>query len=163
MIHTAISELTKDTADEGRDEGDTSLSAGNGLGEAEEEGEVAVDALLLESAGSLDTLVGGGNLDEDALLVNAELLVLGNEGVSLGLGGLGVEGEAGVDLGGDTAGDDLEDLTAEEDEELVAGDVELLVLVATLLLGVGNGLVDEDGVVGVLDSGQDQRGVLQGR
>lgn len=61
------------TADEGRDEGDARLSARDGLPEAEEEREVAVDAvLLLELARGLDAPPGRGDLDEDALARDAE-------------------------------------------------------------------------------------------
>jgi hypothetical protein len=56
----------EDAADEGRDEGDLGLGAGDGLVQAEEQGQVAVDALLLEDLGGLDALPGGGDLDEDA-------------------------------------------------------------------------------------------------
>ena len=105
------------TADEGRDEGNTSLRTRNGLREAEEEGEVTVDAVVaLELAGGLDTLPGRGDLDEDALLLDPDRLVERNELLGLGLRRLLVVGEAGVDLGRDTAGDDLEDLLAEFDE-----------------------------------------------
>ena len=105
------------TADEGRDEGDTRLCARDGLGEAEEKGEVAVDAVIaLELAGSLDTLPGGRNLDEDALLLDADGVVERDELLGLGLGRLLVVREARIDLGRDTAGDDLEDLLAEFDE-----------------------------------------------
>ena len=66
----------ENAADEGRDEGDTSLCAGDGLSEAEEEGEVAVDAiLLLELARGLDTLPSRSNLDQDALLLDTDALV----------------------------------------------------------------------------------------
>lgn len=66
----------EDTADEGRDEVGTGLGGGNGLGKGEHEGQVAVDAVLaLELVGGLDTLPGGSELDENALLVNAGLLV----------------------------------------------------------------------------------------
>ena len=62
--------------DEWRDESDVGLCASNGLSEAKEEGEVAVDAVvLLEHAGSLDTLPGGCNLDENTLFLNADALV----------------------------------------------------------------------------------------
>lgn len=74
---------THDTADEGRDEGDASLGAGDGLAEAEEEGEVAVDALLLEVAGGLDALPGRGDLDENAVLVDADRLVESDQGLGL--------------------------------------------------------------------------------
>jgi hypothetical protein len=73
------------TADEGRDEGDASLSTGDGLSETEEEGEVAaghvsearhgqnprpcdsLDALLLKGTGGLDTLPGGTDLSSSAM------------------------------------------------------------------------------------------------
>lgn len=66
----------KDTTDEGGDEESTGLGGGDGLDEREHESEVAVNAVLgLEDVGSLDSLVGGGNLDQDARLVNALGLV----------------------------------------------------------------------------------------
>ena len=66
----------EDAADEGRDEEGTGLSGSNGLGQREHEGQVAVDAVVaLEDLGSLDTLPGGGNLDQDAVLGDALLLV----------------------------------------------------------------------------------------
>jgi hypothetical protein len=66
----------KDTADEGRDEEGTSLSSGNGLDKGEHESQVAVDAVLgLQDVSGLDTLPGGGDLDEDAVLRDASLFV----------------------------------------------------------------------------------------
>lgn len=59
----------EDTADEGGDQEGTSLGGGDGLDEGEHEGQVAVDAVLgLQDVGGLDTLVGGGNLDQDTVL-----------------------------------------------------------------------------------------------
>lgn len=129
----------EDAADERRDEGHLGLGARDGLLEAEQEGEVAVDALLLEGARGLDALPRRGDLDEDALLGDADLLVeldevlglggrCGNrvscvqaglprkERTHLGLGALGVEREGRVDLGRDAAGNNVEDLLAELDE-----------------------------------------------
>ena len=65
----------------------------------------------------------------------------------------------GVDLGGDLAGDDLEDLGAELDEQAVERELNLLVGRAALGLGVGDGLVDQGGVLGLLGGGEDERGV----
>ena len=66
----------EDTTDEGRDEVGTGLGGGNGLGKGEHEGQVGVDAVLaLELVSGLDTLPGRGELNEDARLVNAGLLV----------------------------------------------------------------------------------------
>lgn len=81
-----------------------------------------MDALdSLEVLGSLDTLPGGGDLDEDALLGDTGILVETDDLLGLGDGGLLVEGETGIDLGRDTAGDDLQDLDTKVDEELVQG------------------------------------------
>lgn len=66
----------KDTADEGRDEESTGLGGGDGLDAGEHEGQVAVDAVVsLEDLSGLDTLPGGGNLDQDALLGDTDFLV----------------------------------------------------------------------------------------
>lgn len=82
-----------------------------------------------------------------------------NDVESLVNGGLGVEGEAGIDLGGDLAGDDLEDLLAKLDEEAVESGVDLAVNVTALLLGVLDGGVDQLGVLGLLGGSEDERGV----
>jgi hypothetical protein len=74
-------------------------------------------------------------------------------------GSLGIEGEAGVDLGGHLAGDDLEDLAAELDEETVQGAVDLLVEGLTLRLAVLDGGIHQVRVLGLLAGGQDQGGV----
>ena len=105
------------TADEGRDESDARLCAGNSLREAEEKGEVAVDAVVtLELARSLDTLPSRSDLDEDALLLDADGLVERDELLGLGLGRRLVVREARIDLGGDTAGNDLQDLLVKLNE-----------------------------------------------
>jgi hypothetical protein len=66
----------EDAADEGRDEEGTGLSSGDGLDLGEHERQVAVDAVLgLEDLGGLDALPCRRELDEDALLANALLLV----------------------------------------------------------------------------------------
>jgi hypothetical protein len=69
-------EPVKDTADEGGDEVSTGLGGGNSLAQREHEGQVGVDAVVaLENLGSLDTLPGRGNLDQDTVLGDALLLV----------------------------------------------------------------------------------------
>lgn len=75
--------------------------------------------------------------------------------------GLGVKGEAGVDLGGDLAGDDLQDLLAELDQETVEGSVDLGVdvLAGLLALRVRDSLVNELGILGLLGCGEDEGGV----
>ncbi len=71
-------------------------------------------------------------------------------------GGLGVEGEASVNLGRDLAGDDLENLLAKLNEETVEGMVNLGLDVTTLLLTVLNGNIHELGVLGLLGGSENQ-------
>lgn len=73
--------------------------------------------------------------------------------------GLGVEGQLGVNLSRDLAGDDLQDLTAELDQQTVEGGIDLLVDGAAALLAVRNSGIDEAGVFRLLGRGQDQGGV----
>jgi hypothetical protein len=95
----------------------THLCTGNGLSKAKEKSQVAVDLVVtLELTRSLDTLPGGRDLDQDTVLVDTLGLVERNELLGLGLGGLLVEGETGIDLGRDTAGNNLEDFLAKVDE-----------------------------------------------
>jgi len=66
----------KNTADEGRDEESTGLGSRDGLDLGEHEGQVAVDSVLgLQDLSSLDSLPCGRELDENALLVDTDLLV----------------------------------------------------------------------------------------
>jgi hypothetical protein len=73
--------------------------------------------------------------------------------------GLGVEGEAGVDLGRDLAGNNVEDLLAELDEEVVEGGVNLVLNVVAVLLAPGDGSINELLVLGLLGGRENQRGV----
>jgi hypothetical protein len=69
-------EPVKNAANKGRDEVGTGLGGGDGLGEREHERQVGVDAVLrLQDLRRLDALPGRGNLDENAVLLNADLLV----------------------------------------------------------------------------------------
>lgn len=66
----------QDAAHEWRNKSDASLSASNGLAEAEQEGEVAVDPVVtLKFTGGLDSFPGRGDFDENAFLLDADRLV----------------------------------------------------------------------------------------
>lgn len=69
-------------------------------------------------------------------------------------GGLSVERVLGVDLGRDTAGDNVKDGLAELDEETVNGSVDLGLDVTALLLAELDSGVDELGVGGELGRGE---------
>lgn len=75
-------------------------------------------------------------------------------------GTLGGEREAGVNLGGDTSWNNLEDLLSELDEEAVEGSIDLGVDVrSTVLLSVSDGNIHKLGVLGLLGRSEDQGGV----
>lgn len=74
-------------------------------------------------------------------------------------GALGVEGQLGVDLSGDLAGNDLEDLLAELNQQAVQGGIDLLVDGLAVLLAVSDSGVDQGSVLGLLGGSQDQGGV----
>ncbi len=80
-------------------------AAGHRLMETEEQSHVAVDTLLLEDLRGADALPCGGQLDENAIARDAGLVVQSDDGARFGDGLVDIVGEAGVDLGGDTAGD----------------------------------------------------------
>jgi hypothetical protein len=89
------------------------------LGHRKKEREVAVDAFFLADGCGLRALPGRGDLDEDALARGAEFFVEADEITRLLDGCFDIEGKPGIDLGGNAAGDDREDFTAEGDEEVV--------------------------------------------
>lgn len=66
----------EDAADEGRDEEGVGLGGGDGLRQREHQRQVAIDAVVaLQDLGRLDAFPRGGDLDQDAIFGDAELLV----------------------------------------------------------------------------------------
>jgi len=150
----------ENTSDEWGDEVGTGLGGGDGLLEREHEGQVGVDSVLgLELTGGLDTLPGGGDLDEDTLLVDSDGLVEIDDVESLVDGGLLVEGETGINFGGDLSRDNGENFLSELDEESVKGSIDLGIEVSAVFLSVSNGGIDQMSVFWLLGSSEDERWV----
>ena len=63
----------ENAAHEGRDERDAGIGRGNGLVQAEEQRQVAVDAFLLQHFGGANALPGGSDLDQHAVAADARL------------------------------------------------------------------------------------------
>lgn len=139
-----------------------------------------MDAFTLEFTRSLDTFPSRSDLDQDAVLLDTDGVVEGDELLGLGLGTLLVKGETGVDLGRDTSRDDGEDGLAEFDElqkdadtlserycivsteftyQAVSGSVNLAFEVSTLALAVLDGSIDQTLVCGLVSSRENERGV----
>lgn len=71
-------------------------------------------------------------------------------------GGLGIEGETGIDLSRHLSGDNLEDLLSEFDQEAIEGGVGLLVDGLAVLLAVRNSNVDQRSIFWLLGGGEDE-------
>ena len=81
------------------DQGDPGLSTGHRLGEAEQQGQVAVDALPLKLGGGANPLPGGGHLDQHPVVADTRLVIETDELAGLGDRGLGIEAEPCIHLG----------------------------------------------------------------
>ena len=128
----------------------------------EEQREVAVDAFLLQLLGGFDSGPRGGDLDEDALPGDAGTFILFDNGPRLLHRLLRVERQPRVDLGGNAPGNDLEDLFAERDGQVLEGQLRHLVvggIVAELLLGIQQHIVHDFAVGRHLRRGGQQRRV----
>jgi hypothetical protein len=88
------------------------LAARHGLGKAEQQRQVGVDALALQLRGGLNALPRGGNLDQHAVDVHALGLVQLDDALRPHHGGSSVETQPGIDLGRHAAGDVRQDLAA---------------------------------------------------
>ena len=117
----------EDAPDERRDEEHPGVGAGHRLGEGEQQGQVGLDALAFQNLGGADSFPGGGDLDQQAVGADAGIGVQLHQPPRLGDGGLGIEAQPRVDLGGDAAGDEPEDFAADRHREAVAGIAEVAV------------------------------------
>lgn len=77
-------------------------------------------------------------------------------------GTLGIEGESCVDLSGDLARDDVQDLLSEFDQETIECGINLLVDSLAVFLAVRNSNVDQLGIFGLLGCGKDEGRVRGG-
>ena len=152
----------EDAAHEGGNQGDPRLGAGHRLGKAEQQGEVAVDAFLLQGFRRLDPFPGGGHLDQHPVGANAGGLIQANQLAGLGNRGFRIEAEAGIHFGGNPAGHQLENFAAEDHADFIEG-LEHHVFRRRIGSdhgpGLAQGRVDQVLVGGNLGRRQDQRRV----
>lgn len=74
----------------------------------------------------MDTLPGRRKLDKYTFLANANRIIEINDMQGLVNGRLLIEGEAGIDLGRDLTGYDVENLLAKFDQEAIKGGIDFL-------------------------------------
>src|SRR5262249_194330 len=109
--------------------------------------------------GRPDSLPGASDLDEDTLATDPGLLVQSDKPVGLNQGSFGVKAESGIHFGGHPTGDDLEDLAAKTDQQLVHESLRARRPVAGRLYGVLDRPFHEMLVLGHPGRLVEQRGV----
>jgi hypothetical protein len=131
------------------------------LGEAEQEGQVAVQPLALQDLRRSDAFPCRGDLEEDpGARVDAGGLVELHQRRSAFECGFGVERKPRIDLGRDPSGNDLQDLRAEVDGELVHGRLGLVHRVAAAFTRAEeDGVLDQLAILRHLSRFEDQGGV----
>ena len=132
------------------------LGRGGGLEEAEHQGDVALDSLLLQYLASTDSLPRSRNLDEEAIGAHVQFLVHGHDAPGPLDGGVGVVRKADVHLGRNpTVRDDVANFLPEVDGQPVDGQIDRLGRLGTavghaqLFLGVRYRLLHQGLVAGV--------------
>ena len=109
-----------------------------------------MDAALLKNPRSFDAFPGGGHLDEDALGMDASSLIKLDQALGPGDSGLGVEGQAGIYLGGDAARDGVQNFTAKANQNAVHD------FVQRLALELGDRGTHQRGIFGLLNRFENQ-------
>ena len=84
--------------------------------EGKKEGQIAADAFFFEDFSGLDAFPSGGDFDQDTFAGNAFLFIGRDQVTGFFDGSFHVKGQARVNLGGNTARNDLEDFEAEKNE-----------------------------------------------
>ena len=136
---------------------DAAFRAGDGLGEREEQCEVAMDAFLFQHLGGLDALPRARDFNEHAVAADARLFVNRDELARLRDGAVLVKRQPRIRLGAHAAGHDLEDFEAEIDEDVVHHVVHLLRAGKPAVFAIGHGLLHEVRVLGLRGGCQNQR------
>lgn len=123
----------EDSAHERRDQSYTSFGARDGLSEAEQQRQVAVNVVLaFEDARGFDSFPGRRQFDQDAVARNSKLFIHVDKLDCFLDGRVAVEGKSGIDFGGNATGNDVENFATEKDEKLIGSFGDLVVNVAKI-------------------------------
>ncbi|MPN48117.1 hypothetical protein SDC9_195721 [bioreactor metagenome] len=86
-----------------------------------QQGEVTTDSFLFYNFGRLNAFPGRSKLDQHPFTRDAYRLVKGNYFAGFAHGALGIEGQTGIHLGGNTSGNNFEYLKSEVNRQFVHG------------------------------------------
>ncbi|MNE16420.1 hypothetical protein D3C80_1093630 [compost metagenome] len=154
-----------DPAHERRNQEYPGIGTRLGLGEGEQQGQVGLDAFFFQHLGGADAFPGRGQLDQHPVTADTGLVVQRDQLPGLGQQRRLVEGQAGVDLGGDTPRNHLENAGANGYGKGVTGNADIALAVLDRLLeqlgitGHGRSLEQQGRVGGGIDRFQAADGV----
>ena len=80
-----------------------------------------MDPFFFQHFSRLDALPGGRDLDQNAVIADASVVIQTNELATLLDRGVGVVAQACIDFGGHPAGDNLEDFLTENHTDFIQG------------------------------------------
>jgi len=129
------------------------VSASLCLSEGKQQRQVALDAFLFQLFGSADTFPGRGQLDQDAITADTGLVVQLDQTFCALDAGVGVERDAGVHFGGNTARHHFQNFLADRHGETVAGQADVILRTAegffqAVGVAVAGGGFEQQGRVG---------------
>lgn len=141
----------EDATDKGRDEESTSFGSGDSLRQREQKCKIAVNAVVfLQNLGSLYSLPGWGQLDQNSILADANFfielrkfiqhfggilarsLTYFDDVKGLVDGCLSVKRKSSIDLSGDSPGDNLQYLVSKFDKQSVQSGINLIINIFAL-------------------------------
>ncbi|CCJ77799.1 hypothetical protein BN135_2863 [Cronobacter muytjensii 530] len=152
----------ENTAHERRDQVNARFSARTRLREGEQQSQVTVDAFFFKLLGGADALPGRSELDQNAIVADASVVVEFDQAPGFSDAAFGVIGETRVHFGRDTARDKLQDFQTDVHRQLVSRVYHLLSAIAALAFRPGHRVVDQFAVFRDLCGVKDQRRVSRG-
>ena len=126
------------------------MGAGRRLTEGKQQGQIGMNAALLQLAGSLNTLPGRRNLDQHAVYMHPLPLVQLNQAFGTGNSGHGVETQSRIHFSGHTPWNKAQNFTAKTHQQMVHG------VVHVARASASNGFCHQRSVFGLLRRLQDQ-------
>ena len=145
--------------DEGRDQEDAGVGAGDRLRPVEDQRQVAVDARALQLLRGADAFPGGGELHQDALAADLAVGIVLNDLLGAGDRGGRVERKVGVHLGRDASGDELGERRADRHGQAIGDGGDTRFRLAGLPRTPGDGIVHRVLELGGSEGLQHDRGV----
>ena len=110
------------------------------MAKTEQQRQITVDALELKLSGGTDTLPGRREFDQNTITAEASLFIKANELFGSRDRGVGIEGQASINLSGNTARNNAKNLRADIHRKAVITVSQLLCFCAAQIVGKDSGI-----------------------